>query len=439
MFAQVTSYVKTNPASSIEGAQGLLGLGFSDISSHNFPTPLSHLQDLLRHAIFSMYLDNSVDDYLPLDNSVNGTTAAAAAANLTLPVTTNHSQIIFGGVDQTHYEGCLHWHDLGQFSDLHGNVFGGFWDFRLSSVSIGKDPLHGSSVAIVDSGSTTLVGPRNAIQAIAVRNGLICLDITSNPNNVQYVDCDREEGFDMVATDCIVDIEPLHFEADGVVYTLEKEDLLMQLDTDAGSICLLRAVGVPGFQHWILGDNFMNRYYTVFDFGNKRIGLAPSAKNNTETCQDDWPLDILNKENAEQATSPPGSTAATTSPPSTSTDAPVAPQTTGTSTTTASSSTDPTGRTSPTEPSLSSSSSAAVSLMMILVGLLVVAVIVAGLVGMVVYHRRRRRSHRNVRQYDGLGKIELTITEDEDDDDDDDYNDDDLSVRSSEKHELELT
>jgi len=39
---------------------------------------------------------------------------------------------------------------------------------------------------------------------------------------------------------------------------------------------------------------FINKYYSVFDFGNKRIGFAPAAKNDNGICQADLSLDNHN-------------------------------------------------------------------------------------------------------------------------------------------------
>jgi hypothetical protein len=67
------------------------------------------------------------------------------------PATGAHSEV-FGGVNQKHYEGCISWHDLGQFSLQDGSVFHGYWDFKLDAVKLGDSPLAAAStLALVDS------------------------------------------------------------------------------------------------------------------------------------------------------------------------------------------------------------------------------------------------------------------------------------------------
>lgn len=205
------------------------------------------------------------------------------------PVSAN-SDIIIGGVDQRFYEGCLTWHDLGQFYKNDGDKFKGYWDFKLQGVSIGGSDLATSDIAIVDSGSSFIVGPRDAVGQFAKQNEVICFafDDFLDP---EEVDCGGEEGFDAAMVECDAQILDLEFRADGNRYTLTKDDLLFSLMTEFGPICLLRVSGgeLPA---WILGDTFMNAYYAAFDFGRNKVGFAKLTSNSQDICQVDMAISI---------------------------------------------------------------------------------------------------------------------------------------------------
>lgn len=299
VFAQVT---KLTNFETCESEEGILGLAFSFISSHNYPSLLSNLEPALLHPIFSLYLDAN-DDYPP--DTADGPPAMDANGNKQFgeaQPSTSSSQIVFGGVDQKHYEGCLNWHELGQFDLNTGDIFVGYWDFRLDDVRVGGTSLPTSALALVDSGSSYVVGPLLDVGKFALVNGATCF-VLQDLSEPKEVDCDNKWGWDSAMIECDQPFFNLEFVSDGITYVLEKEDLVLRVATSYGDACILRIIGSDDIPGWVLGDVFLNKYYAAFDFTNKRVGFAKAMKGSEDKCERDLPLDITHVHSTTGTTS----------------------------------------------------------------------------------------------------------------------------------------
>jgi hypothetical protein len=139
-----------------------------------------------------------------------------------------------------------------------------YWQISLDGIDAGsyhKEKSDAKITAIVDSGTSLMIGPKSEITQLALAVG-------AKPNIMgEYtIDC---------AT--LNDIPDVVFTIDGIEYTIPGSKTVIQ----AQGTCLFAFMGMdfpaPGPQ-WILGDVFMREYYSVFNYVDQTIGFAKAKK-----------------------------------------------------------------------------------------------------------------------------------------------------------------
>jgi len=215
---------------------GILGMGFPQIAVLGVRPPFNSMVDqgVVDEAIFSFWLNREA-------NAEHG------------------GELILGGSDPEYYTGDMTYVPVERE---------GYWEIKMDSMETDADVIGcaGGCTAIVDTGSSLLVGPKketNAINKMIGGKEVI-------PGTGQYmVDCN--------SLDQLPDI---NFVIGGKNFPIKGKDYVLRIEQQGQVQCISGFMGLdlPMGPWWILGDVFIGMYYTEFDMANSRVGFADAVQ-----------------------------------------------------------------------------------------------------------------------------------------------------------------
>jgi len=212
---------------------GILGLAWPALATDGAIPFMFNAKELLDSPVFSIYMTSSagLNDY--------------------------GGEIMVGGIDSSKYTGDIAYINLAS-EPL-------YWQFWMDGIIVGNYALQQQSFAISDTGTSFISGPANVVREI-----MTALNACFDEENALYrVDCNQ----------CLPNIT---FVIDGKQFPVEPKNYILQAWTNANEIgCFVTIEEMPlrSSVDWILGDPFIRQYYSIYDMGNSRLGLANAVSN----------------------------------------------------------------------------------------------------------------------------------------------------------------
>ncbi|KAI9453014.1 acid protease [Lactarius psammicola] len=203
-------------------ADGLIGMAYESISSFRasplFQTLVS--QGQVSTPVFSFYLAQS------------------------------GSELYIGGTNENHYKGSFTYMPVTTL---------GYWQGSLDRISVEGETIVGGGGAVIDTGTTQVIGDSWSVQAI--------YDQIPGSNYIGSgawtIPCDFN-------TTVSITFSGREFQIDAWYFNLGPIDL-------GSSTCLGGFGAIDGLGFWVIGDVFLQSVYTTFDLGNNSVGFASLA------------------------------------------------------------------------------------------------------------------------------------------------------------------
>ncbi|KAL7281781.1 hypothetical protein ACG7TL_005104 [Trametes sanguinea] len=161
------------------------------------------------------------------------------------------SELYLGGTDSSLYTGAIEYHPV---------TGSGFWQIKGASILIGSNTIQSGFQTIIDSGTTIIYGPPNAVAAF----------YKNIPNSQVY---DSTNGF--YSFPCSSVPSNVAFSWGGNTWTISAANF------NFGRVSATQCIGAIAGQDlglgkntWLLGDSFMKNVYSAFSFDANSVGFA---------------------------------------------------------------------------------------------------------------------------------------------------------------------
>ncbi|SAL98346.1 hypothetical protein [Absidia glauca] len=209
---------------------GILGLGYDTIAVQHVVPPFYNMvnRDLLDSPVFSFWLNDAGDK-------------------------NDGGELVFGGTDPAHYQGDITWAPVTRK---------GYWQIEMQDIKfdgeyVDLDPIG----AAIDTGSSLLVAPTTVAELINKQLGA-----EKNWAGQYTIDCDK-----------VPDLPEFCFVFAGKDFCLDGKDYILEVQNQCISGFMGMDIPAPAGPIWIVGDVFLRKYYSVYDLGNDRVGLAKAT------------------------------------------------------------------------------------------------------------------------------------------------------------------
>uniref|UniRef100_A0A7N8XVS2 renin n=1 Tax=Mastacembelus armatus TaxID=205130 RepID=A0A7N8XVS2_9TELE len=213
---------------------GVLGMGYPNMAIDGITPVFDRIisQHVLEEEVFSVYYSRD-------------------------PKHTPGGELVLGGRDSNYYTGKFNYVDTREL---------GKWEVTMKGVSVGTELMFCAEgcTAMIDTGSSYITGPASSVSAL-----------------MKAIGAQLDESGYNVNCDTVKTLPRVSFHMGGQEYSLTREDYILWQSHLEGDVCTVTFRGLdvppPAGPIWILGANFIARYYTEFDRRNNRIGFATAV------------------------------------------------------------------------------------------------------------------------------------------------------------------